>query len=144
MKSARLCIGFFLSSILFSSAALAESFKYNCVFLTDRDFKVKIEVSETQMSMFDQPDGLSRPGRGRGKLVFNNLGIHGGNGKMKDRLKFKVDWKKSEVAPMEIYEYFLTPQMATGGMLMRNGSKGGFMTFAGHGYSWETYVCFRE
>lgn len=132
-----------LSSIFMAAAAEAESFKYNCIFLTDRDQKVDIEVSEGEMALLDQPDGLGRPGRSRGKLVFNNMGLTSGHGRMRDRLKFKVDWDKSQVAPMEIYEYYLTPAMTTGGMVMRNGSKGGFMTFAGHGYSWETYVCFR-
>jgi hypothetical protein len=80
--------------------------------------------------------------RFRGKLIFSNAGLVGGNGKMKDRLSFVVDYNSTEVMPGDVQEYFLSPELTEGGYRFRNGSMGGFMTFAGHGYSYESYICF--
>ena len=66
----------------------------------------------------------------------------GGKGKMKDRLYFEVD-EASEIFPPEGFEHFyLSPELTSGGFQLRNGSKGGFITFNGHGYSYETFICF--
>ncbi len=122
-----------------SSEIRLESFKYTCKLMSDYSVTEKIEVSANQMRMFD----LAGNGKLRTTILKNN-GVKGGKGKMKDRISFTVDYEATKNFPEEISEFLLTPELLTGGMKLRNGSKGGFMSFAGHGYSWESYICFKS
>ena len=97
-------------------------------------------MSKSTLKMYDQHDGIGRGNKGA--VVFKNDGLKGGTGKMKDRLVFNADYKRSEVTPGEITQYFLTPSLVSGGEKLRNGSMGGFMSFAGQGYSYESFICF--
>ena len=73
--------------------------------------------------------------------VFDNAGLKGGNGKMKERVSFVKNFQESTERNEEIYEFLLTPGMLTGGSRLRNGSMGGLMSYSGHGYRWETFLC---
>lgn len=121
--------------------AFAKTYKYSCKLMTDYHVAMDIEVGARTLRLLDQVD---TSGRNKvGAHVFNNRGLKGGKSQMKDRLQFVFDLKKSAGYP-EIHEYFLSPELTEGGTKLRNGSMGGFLSFAGHGYSWETYICFRR
>lgn len=124
---------------LLSTASFAQSFKYDCKLLTDIRVTENIVVTAKKMTVLTEVFG--------GKIlkgVFDNTGVKGGNGKMKDRLSFVKNYQESTELNDEIAEFLLTPDMLTGGSRLRNGSMGGFVSFAGHGYSWETFICFKK
>lgn len=117
---------------------MAQRHTYDCKLMTDYSVSEEIVVTPKTMTILTKV-----PGRRSLREVFDNNGLKGGNGKMKDRLSFIKNYQESDIKDGDIVEFLLTPDMLQGGSLLRNGSRGGFVSFAGHGYSWETYICFK-
>ena len=63
---------------------------------------------------------------------------------MKDRLFFAVNYDKSQVVSEVTSHYYLEPELVQGGKPMKNGKLGGFVSFEGHGWSYESYVCYAK
>ena len=131
MKSMVTVLSFFIST-----GALAESYKYDCKLLTDPGVTKNIVVSTKKMIVLTKVYGGIVL-----ESVFDNAGQKGGSGKMKERVSFVKNFQESTERNEEIYEFLLTPGMLTGGSRLRNGSMGGLMSYSGHGYRWETFLC---
>jgi len=135
----RIYVKMILSLFIFGSfSGYAKTYKYDCVHQKDYSDKLEIKVSKKKMTLLhNSVDGA------RANVVYLNQGILGGQGRMKNRLYFTADDESSDVSPQEGFEYFyISPALTTGGFTFRNGSKGGYLTFNGQVYSYETYICF--
>jgi hypothetical protein len=133
-----------LLASLLAHPALAQTLRYRCYLTTDKSEQIRFDLRNDEMRLHDQyrVTGMEPFRVKRGYAVLENKGPKGGNGKMKDRLVFVVNYRKSQVVSESTSHYYLEPELLTGGKTMRNGSKGGFVSFEGHGYSYESYVCF--
>lgn len=126
--------------LMTSVSSFAMTYQYNCKSTQDYSDQMNISVNEKSLYVFS-PDWAS----GKGKVIYTNEGLIGGNGAMKDRVKYGLDYDRSEIFPYEAMDnLYISKELAKGGLLLRNGSKGGFISYLGHGYSYESYICFAK
>lgn len=139
---------FFLGVLLFlaSTNTFADTFSYDCHLTTDSLHKIKFDLNPEQMKLYGQYILEStKPFKvRRGWAILVNRGEYGGKGKMKSRLYFTVDYDKSQVVSENTNFYYVERELTTGGRKMRNGRLGGFISFTGEGYGYESYVCYRH
>ncbi|HXH29824.1 MAG TPA: hypothetical protein VNJ01_03325 [Bacteriovoracaceae bacterium] len=131
-------------AVLMTGSAVAANHKYQCYLTTDKDDTISFDLSGESLKLHDQYRvlGLEPYKVKRGSAILENRGFKGGNGKMKDRLVFSVNYERSEVVSENTSHYYLEKELLTGGKVLRNGARGGYVTFEGHGYSYESYLCF--
>lgn len=127
---------------VFSTLTMANDFNYTCRYQKEFSEIFKLSINKKNMIIYNQYHDGSM-GQKKGKVVYDNTGLVGGNGQMKDRYGFKINYELSEVTPVEGFnEFFVTTPMTIGGEPLANGTTGGQITFKGHGYSYESYDCF--
>ena len=134
---------FFAAFSLLGIQAHAKAFEYTCVLKDEGSMEsMQVVVDENSMTILNATEGNGS--NKIGDLVFLNQGAKGGSGKMKDQ--FVYEWSKEDSS---IYnwnnadEYIVQPALVSGGTALKNGKFGGFMSFVGGGYSYESYLCIR-
>jgi len=135
---------FLVLALAFSFSATASTLTYDCHLTTERDQKISFELNSKKMKLFDQYRIVStKPFKKQvGYAILVNKGVFGGKGKMKDRFYYDVDYDQSEVVSETTEHFYVEPELVEGGKVMKNGRMGGFISFEGHGFSYESYVCY--
>ncbi len=126
-------------ALLIASQANAATFEYACA-QKGGEFPMRLQINEKQMTILDVVEGNGSVKRGN--LGFFNKGLKGGSGKMADQIVY--DWSKaiSTVYNWDLAQtFFVQPAMLTGGARLGGGRIGGFISFVGGGYSYESYLC---
>lgn len=138
--------------LLGGSAANAASFTYKCNssgsyksdgFFADGFAVLKVNKSGATLEKYDVNPN-DRETVKAAKYVFDIVGKKEGSSKVAGYMVGDLDLKKSDYSGDGIDTVYLEETLLKGGHTLKNGKRGGLLTFTGHGYSWDWNLCVRQ
>lgn len=137
---------YFIVLAMFASTSAFAGTEYTCKSVDENapyaitEVGLKMEKSGNAVATFYQNGSAE-------EMVtehYQNNGVHGGNGKMKDYLDLEVSnphYDKYGEGP--INTIFAEQALASGGYTLHNGKKGGYIAMTGSGYSYARFICMK-